>query len=250
MDLVTHIQPVALASLRITLFLLVAPPFNHRGVPARVKAMLGVWLALLLAPGAAAVGETLDIPAFMTALVTEGLVGAGMGFVVRIVVDAITVAGRFLDLTGGFEMASSFDPQTMIQGGPFGRFYSLVAVVLLFVSDAYQLMIQGLARSFDALPLGVGLDLGVLATELTDRFADLFLGGLMIAGPLMAVLFLVDIGFGLLSRAAPALNAFALGFPLKVFTTLMLGATILMALPHALQWITDNAMNGMTGVLP
>lgn len=249
MDLVTYIQPVALASLRITLFLVVAPPFNHRGIPARVKAMLGVWLALLLAPTAPTV-EALSVGEYMGALVIEGLTGAGMGLLVRIVVDAFMVAGRFLDITGGFEMASSFDPMTNIQGGPFGRFYSLLAIVLLFVSDAYQLMIQGLSRSFQALPLGVGLDIGVLSGELISRFGDLFLGGLLIAGPMMAVTFLVDIGFGLLSRAAPALNAFALGFPLKVFTALMLGSTLLMALPHSLQWITDNAMNAMMGVIP
>lgn len=248
MDLVADLQPIALAAMRLTLFLVVAPPFSHGAISGQVKAMLGVWLAFLLGPHVAAVGVE-DTGEFVLALVSEGIVGAALGFVVRLAVEAITAAGRFIDLTGGFEMASAFDPMTMIQGGPFGRFYSLTAVVLLFVSDAYQLMIRGLARSFDALPLGVGLDLGVMADEAAMRFGDIFLGGLMIAGPLMAVLFLVDIGFGLLSRAAPALNAFALGFPLKVFTTLVLGGTLLAALPGALQWVTQNIVDGMAGVI-
>lgn len=249
MDLVAQLQPIALAALRITLFLVVAPPFSHGAVPGRVKAMLGVWLAVLLGPQVPLI-ESVSTTAFLAAAVGEALVGAAMGFLVRLAVEVIGVAGRFIDMTGGFEMASSFDPMTSIQGGPFGRFYSLIAVVLLFVSDGYQLMIQGLARSFRSLPLGVGLDLGVVTEEMAARFADIFLGALMIAGPLMAVLFLVDLGFGLLSRAAPALNAFALGFPLKVFTTLMLGATLLMALPNSLGWITENAVSGMIAVLP
>lgn len=249
MDLVADLQPIALAAMRITAFLVMAPPFNHGAVSGQVKAMLGVWLAVLLGPGATA-PASLDAADFMIQMVTEAFVGAGMGMLVRIVVAAINTAGRFIDITGGFEMASSFDPMSFTQGGPFGRFYSLLATVLLFVSDGYQIMIQGLVRSFSSVPLGVGLDISVLADQIVVRLGDMFVAALQIAGPLMAVLFLVDVGFGLLSRAAPALNAFALGFPMKIFTSLMLGATLLVALPAAVSSITKSALDGLVAVLP
>lgn len=249
MDLAQDLQPIALAAVRITLFLVVAPPFNHGAVPGQVKAMLGVWLAVLLGPNAPATTAP-DTADFLIQMITETLVGAGMGMLVRIVVAALGTAGRFIDITGGFEMASSFDPMSFTQGGPFGRFYSLLATVLLFVSDGYQVMIQGLVRSFGSVPLGVGLDMSVLADQIVVRLGGMFVAALQIAGPLMAVLFLVDVGFGLLSRAAPALNAFALGFPMKIFTTLMLGATLLVALPSAVGAISESALDALVAVFP
>lgn len=249
MDLVQDLQPIALAAMRITVFLVIAPPFNHGAVSGQVKAMLGVWLAVLLGPNAPTTAA-LDTADFMISMISEGFVGAGMTMLVRIVMAAINTAGRFIDITGGFEMASSFDPMSFTQGGPFGRFYSLLATVLLFVSDGYQVMIQGLVRSFSSVPLGVGLDMSVLADQIVIRIGEMFVAALQIAGPLMAVLFLVDVGFGLLSRAAPALNAFALGFPMKIFTTLMLGATLLIALPAALSALTENALDALVTVLP
>ncbi len=248
MDLADSLLPVALAALRVTVFLVVAPPFNHGAVPGTVKAMLGAGLAL-------AMSTTLTVPAglggaeLIGTARSEAVVGAGLGVLVSLVFAAVQSAGRLIDMLGGFELGQAFDPMTMTSGGPFGRLYQLIAVVLLFVSDGYQLVVGGLARSFDALPLGAVLDLGALTEQLAGSVGQMFLAALQVAGPLIAVLFLADVGLGLLTRVAPALNAFALGFPLKILITLTLGAITVAALPGVVSWLSDEAFRGIGEVV-
>ncbi|WP_110851539.1 flagellar biosynthetic protein FliR [Georgenia satyanarayanai] len=248
MDAALVVLPVILAAVRVTVFLVIAPPFNHRAIPGTVKAMLGVGLALALA-------SSMTVPVEVTAAtliamaLSEAVTGAGLGVLVSLVFSAVQSAGRLIDMLGGFELGQALDPMTMTSSGPFGRFYQLIAVVLLFVSDGYQLVVGGLARSFDALPLGAMLDLGALAGQLTEGVSQLFLAAIQVAGPLIAVLFLADVGLGLLTRVAPALNAFALGFPLKILITLTLGSITLAALPGVVDWLTDQAIRGIGEVV-
>ncbi|WP_413451422.1 flagellar biosynthetic protein FliR [Georgenia phoenicis] len=248
MDLTTAVLPVVLAAVRVTVFLVVAPPFNHRAIPGTVKAMLGVGLALALS-------ATLTVPADLSAAeligmaLSEAVVGGGLGALVALIFSAVQSAGRLIDMLGGFELGQALDPMTMTSSGPFGRFYQLIAVVLLFVSDGYQLVVGGLARSFEALPLGAVLDLGALAGQLAEGVSQLFLAAIQVAGPLIAVLFLADVGLGLLTRVAPALNAFALGFPLKILITLTLGSITVAALPGVVDWLADEALSGIGEVV-
>jgi len=120
--------------------------------------------------------------------------------------------------------------------------------VILFASDGYQMVISGLVRTFDALPLGASLDLSKLGDALTTSVTGMFLATLQIAGPLVVVLFLADVGLGLLTRVAPALNAFALGFPLKILLTLSLASLTYLALPRIIENLTGRSLDAVLGV--
>lgn len=247
MDLARDLEPLLLAAVRVTVFLVLAPPFSHRGVPAVVKAMLGVGLALALSP-------VLTVPSTSTAgfavsLVGEAVVGAGLALIVMVLFAAIPSAGRLIDLFGGLELASAYDPLTMSNAGPFSQLYTVMATVLLFVTGGYQLVVAGLARSFTAVPLGIGLDMGAVASGATEALTQMFLAALQVSGPLIAVLFLADVGLGLLTRVAPALNAFALGFPLKILITLTLGSVAVTALPRLVEWLVDESVDLLSGVM-
>ena len=150
------------------------------------------------------------------------------------------VAGRFIESFGGFEIGAAFDPMSQTQSGPFGRFYQLLAVVLLFSSDGYQLVVLGVTRMFQILPPGQGLNLSVLADVLTNSVGSMMLAALQIAGPLVVVLFLADVGLGLLTRVAPALNAFAMGFPLKILITLLLSTVAIATMPQIVEWLVTQ----------
>ncbi|WP_247827951.1 flagellar biosynthetic protein FliR [Arthrobacter antioxidans] len=244
----SRIEAIMLAGVRIVAFLVIAPPFSYRGIPARVKAMLAVGLALAVSPTVEAGYETGGTGQYIGALVLELVVGAALGFLVLVVFSAIQSAGSLIDLFGGFSLAQGFDPQSMVSGAQFTRLFQLTALTLLFTSDGYQLIIGGLVRTFDALPLGGGLDLAEPAEALTGAVTGLFLAAVQIAGPLIVVLFLADVGLGLLTRVAPALNAFALGFPLKIFITLSLGGVVFIALPRVVSTLADNAAELLMGV--
>ena len=116
-------------------------------------------LALAVAPRVAPGYESLDTGGFVLALVLELVVGAVLGFLVFLVFAAIQSAGSLIDLFGGFTLAQAFDPQSMINGAQFTRLFQMTALALMFASGGYQVLIGGLTRSFDAFPLGLGMDL-------------------------------------------------------------------------------------------
>ncbi|WP_062382476.1 flagellar biosynthetic protein FliR [Demequina iriomotensis] len=247
------LETTMLVSVRLLAFLVVSPPFHVTAFPGTVKVALSLGIALAVGPAAAARSELVQGAMLVSgtgeivgALVVEAFVGLALGFLVRLVFAAVQTAGGLIDLFGGFEVAAAFDPTSGTNGAQFSRFYSMAALALLFASDGHQLLIAGIVRSFDALPLAGGMDLAVLADLMTGGVADMMLAALQIAGPLIAVLFLTDVGLGLLTRVAPALNAFALGFPLKILVTLSLGSIAFLGLPAMISGLTDRA-TGLVG---
>lgn len=244
----TWLEVLLLASIRMTAFLVVAPPFAHQAFPARIKAMLGVGLGLAVTGRVSGGYTAKDTAGFFTAVVLELATGLVLGFLVLLVFAAVQSAGSLIDLFSGFQMAQAFDPQMMVNGAQFTRLMQMAALALLFSSDGYQLVIAGLTGSFTALPLAGGLDLAQPVQAMTSAVTGMFLAAVQIAGPLLVVLFLADVGLGLLTRVAPALNAFSLGFPLKIMLTLSLAAFLFLALPRIVSTLAGQAAKTVLGV--
>ena len=244
-----YLEVMMLAAVRVTAFLVIAPPFSHNAIPLRIKGMLGIGLALAVTPKLGEGHESLETGPFLAAIVAELLAGAAMGFMVMVLFSAVQAAGGLIDLFGGFAMAQGFDPQSMVNGAQFARFFHFAALALLVSSDGYQLVLAGLFRSFDAIPLGGGIGLPALSESLVSAVGEMFLAAVQIAGPLLVVLVLADIGLGLLTRAAPALNAFAMGFPLKIMLTLMLVGTVFVVLPAIVSALVRSAMGLVSAVM-
>ena len=236
-----------LAGVRVTAFLVIAPPFSHAGIPARIKAMLGIGLALAVAPRVTGGYAVLDTGPFLVAIVMQLLVGLFLGFLVMLAFAAVQSAGNLIDLFGGFQLAQAFDPQSMINGAQFTRLFHMAALALLFSTDGYQLILGGLMRSFDAIPVTMTLAAAPNPEVLVTGFSQMFLSALQIAGPMIIVLFLADVGLGLLTRVAPAINAFALGFPLKILITVMFAGVVFLALPRVVASITESVLKSMLG---
>lgn len=242
------LEAVMLAGVRMVTFLVIAPPFSYNAFPLRIKAMLAIGLALAVSSHAVPGYEPLSTAGFVGALMVELLTGAVLGFLVMLVFAAVQSAGNLIDLFGGFQLAQAFDPQSMVNGAQFSRLFQMTALALLFVSDGYQLILGGLANSFAAFPLGQAVDLAGSGDMMVSAVTGMFLAAVQIAGPLLVILFLADIGLGLLTRVAPALNAFALGFPLKILLTLIFAAVVFVALPRIVSSVTGDAVSTMMGV--
>jgi len=244
----TWLEATALACVRITAFLVIAPPFSHGTVPMRIRAMLGVGLALAVSPVVTVGYERLDTGGFMLALAGQALTGSLLGFLVMLLFSAIQGSGHLVDTFGGFQLAQAFDPGMAVNGAQFTRLFQMTAIVLLFASDGYQLVLGGLFRSFDAIPVSGMIDLAKPAEALVGATAQMMLSAVQIAGPLLIVLFLADVGLGLVTRVAPALNAFAMGFPIKIGLTLLLVGFVYAALPGVVAAIADDAARLLLGV--
>ena len=256
MDLVIdadRLEATMLAGVRLVAFFVIAPPFAYRAFPGTVKVILGIGLAIGVAPRVGAGYESLDTGGFLLALLTQLVVGLGLGFLVYLVFAAVQSAGALIDLFGGFTLAQAYDPQSQVNGAQFTRLFQMASLALLFASGGYQLIVAGLVRSFEAVPL-VGADgapgtfaVGGLASVLVHAASQMFLAALQIAGPLVVVLFLADVGLGLLTRVAPALNAFQMGFPIKIGLTVVFAGALFMALPAVVSSLTGDAVAAITG---
>ncbi len=244
----TWLEATALACVRITAFLVIAPPFSHGTIPMRIRAMLGVGLALAVSPAVTIGYERLGTGGFLLALAGQAITGLLLGFLVMVLFSAIQGSGHLIDTFGGFQLAQAFDPAMAVNGAQFTRLFQMTAILLLFASDGYQLVLGGLFRSFDAIPVSGMIDLGRPAEALVGAAGQMMLSAVQIAGPLLIVLFLADVGLGLVTRVAPALNAFAMGFPVKIGLTLLLVGFVYAALPTVVAAIAEDAARLLIGV--
>ena len=141
-----------LALIRASAWLVVAPPFNSRAIPSRVKLGLAGALAVFVAPKLAATPVSLATGSFFAAVLLQVAVGLTLGFVALILFSAVQAAGQMIDLMGGLSLAQAFDPFSNVQSSVFGRFYQILAIVMLFAINGHLLMVEGFLRSFRAVP--------------------------------------------------------------------------------------------------
>jgi len=234
-----------LGAVRTGAWMMISPPFNSRLIPGTIKALLSVGLTLPLAPYLRGTIPSLETSDIIASAALQVFVGAGLGFVTALLFAALQAAGDLLDVFGGFTLAMGYDPLSLNQSSVFGRFYNLVAVTILFASEGHQLILRGFLQSFRTLPLNMSLNLTTFSELLLKGVGEMFVAALQIAGPLVAVLFLTDVAFGLLNRVAPALNAFQLGFPAKIMMVLLLSGLAITTLPRVIETLVEQATNAV-----
>jgi flagellar biosynthetic protein FliR len=234
-----------LGTARATGFVLLAPPFNSRSIPAPVKGALAMALSLLLSTRIAPTLPEVSGGFLVVAAVTEVVIGAALGFVVQVLFTAVQMAGDLIDLTGGFSLQPAYDPLAMTNNSSVGRLHYLLATTLLFSSGGHLLIVKGFATSYEGMPVGGSVPTEQLGAVLIKAFAMMFLAAVQIAGPMVAVLLLADVALALLSKAAPALNIFSFGFPFKIMLTLLMLGLTFPLLPPALDALMDHAVRAM-----
>lgn len=229
-----------LVSARILAWALVAPPMATAGVPRTVKVALSVAIGLAMVSVTKPSVPTIDTLPILGSLLWQIIIGAGLGFLTRLLFTAIEMAGGLFDLFGGFALASSYDPLTTTMTTVLGKFYAVLCTALIFATDAHLTIISGFMRTFSAVPLNATISFEALGRTITHGVTEMFIGALQIAGPLIIVLFIADVGLGVLNRIAPQLNAFTMSFPIKIGLTLVLVGTGLALLPGTVLQITDR----------
>lgn len=236
-----------LAMARAGAWLAIAPPFNVGFIPSRVKVGFAAALALALGPRLAEQAVPLETGPLIGAMLLQIAAGAALGFIAYLLFAAFNAAGSLIDLFGAFAVAQALDPVGGEQTSVFGRFYSLIASVMLFATGGHLLLVRGFLTSFEALPLS-GFRSERIAEVVTADLTTFFIAALEIAGPLIAALFLTDVALGLLSRAAPEMNVFLLGLPLKILITVSLIGLAVPVLPGVVADMTDTAVSHGLGL--
>lgn len=194
-----------------------APLFGNTSVPMSIKVSLGVLITLIIAPTVPPMPAT-DPTSWAGLLIVaqEMIVGLAMGFAMRLVFAAIEFAGEVASLTMGLGFATFFDPSTSARSSGISQFLALVATMAFLAVNAHLALLAALSESFVSLPIA-GSPMGSGGPlELARWGARVFSAGLQISLPIVAALLVTNIALGVLTRAAPQLNLFGIGFPVTL----------------------------------
>ena len=215
---------------RILGFVGAAPVFGNNAVPRRVKLVVGLAVTMGVLPVVTATPpEAIDSWAGILILFQQTLIGIAMGLVLRVVFAALDLMGEIISLQMGLSFATFFDPVAGGQTAVVGEFLTLIATLVFLSLNGHLLMIDALARSFEWLPVNATLPHKGGWLVLARFGASIFASGLLMALPIVTALLITNIALGVLTRAAPQLNLFAIGFPI----TLTVGfGVLLLALSH------------------
>jgi len=233
---------------RVSGLCLLAPVFGASVIPMRVRLGVVVVLSLVLAPLASTAPDVLD-PAGMLGLVGQIVIGAATGFVLKLVFDAVQFGGGLVGQSMSLGFAEVVDPQAGGSANVLGQFYLVLVTLVFLAMDGHLRLIGLLADSFTSLPPGgPALDANGLHAVLAFG-VQLFGGAVRVALPAMTSLLVVNIGFAAISRAAPSMNLFAVGFPITVSLGFIALWLSLRSLPGAFAALQGDAWGLMRRLL-
>lgn len=221
-DIMALVAPVFWPFLRILAVFSSAPIFSARSVPVRTRVALAMLIAICAQAGLEGQPQVgLTDPQAMSVVVQQVLIGLAIGLAVRIVFAAVELAGEVVGLQMGLNYAGFFDPTTNSQTSAVGRYFGNMTMLLFVVLGGHLMVLQAVVSSFDTFPIGSGALEAVARMRLHELGSVVFRYGLWIALPMIGMLLFVNIVLGFISRVAPQMNAFAIGFPLTLTTGLL-----------------------------
>lgn len=248
---ISQIEFFMLVFIRTATALAVLPIFGHAAFPATAKAGLAGIIALLLVPvmiaqTPAPSGTIID---FFVLAMRETMCGILLGFAGHFVFYAVEIAGQMIGFQAGFSVVTSIDPNTESQSTIITQLYNIVALLIFITINGHHHMLQALVDSFKIIPIGQLHVDGKLSEWTLQAVAGVMANGIRLAAPLMVTLLLADIGLGILTRVAPTMNVFVLGFPIKVFLTLIMLSMTLGAVVMVFTGQVEYYVRGMSTFL-
>ncbi len=223
---------------RIAAMVMVAPIFSSNFISQRSRILMAVAISIVIVPNIPVQVPQVD------ALSAEGLliiahqilIGACMGFMLQLLFNAFIVAGQIIAMQMGLGFASMVDPQNGVMVPVISQFY-LVFITLIFVSiNGHLILIQVMSESFVTLPIAATGLSPVDFRDIVGQASWMYAAGVIIALPAIGSLMMVNLAFGILSRAAPQISPFSIGFPM----TIILGFVVmLITLPNVAGHLVD-----------
>ncbi|AZC23422.1 MULTISPECIES: flagellar biosynthetic protein FliR [Pseudomonas] len=207
---------------RVTSLLMVMPVFGTTLVPRRVRLYFALAITVVITPALPPMPEVHALDASALLLVAEQiLIGAVLGFALQLFFQAFVIAGQIVAIQMGMGFASMVDPTNGVSVAVIGQFFTMLVTLLFLAMNGHLVVFEVLVESFTTLPVGGGLMVNHY-WELVGKLGWVLGAALLLVLPAITALLVVNIAFGVMTRAAPQLNIFSIGFPL----TLVLGMGI------------------------
>ncbi|KFE57789.1 flagellar biosynthetic protein FliR [Pseudomonas syringae] len=222
----TWVASFMLPMFRITSMLMTMPVFGTTLVPSRVRLYFALAITVVVAPVLPPMPQVnaLDLSALL--LIGEQIIiGASLGLFLQLFFQIFVIAGQILSIQMGMGFASMVDPTNGVSSAVIGQFFTMLVTLVFLGMNGHLVVIETLVESFTTMPVGSGLLVSNF-WELANSLGWVLSAGLRIVLPAITALLVINIAFGIMTRAAPQLNIFSIGFPL----TLVMGMGIL--------WIT------------
>lgn len=237
----SYIADFFLPFARIMALIAVAPVLGNRAIPARVKIALGVLVTVSVAP-ILDMASTIPLDSFMgfLAIGREILIGVAMGLSVRLIFAAIEMGGEIAGLQMGLSFAGYIDPSTGSTSNAVSSFFGIMAVLLFLSLNGHLLLLSGVIESFQRLPIGGG-DATLISKALVAAGSQIFSAALSISLPIIVVLLILNLGLGIMSRIAPQLNVFTVGFPISLSIGLAALAVLLPYLERPMRILLEHS---------
>lgn len=227
---------------RILAMIASSPVFGNKQLPVRVKVGFSMLLAIIIAPTIGAMPPVaVGSPQGLLIIIQQIIIGVAMGFTMRLIFTAVEMAGELAGLQMGLGFASFYDPINATHSPIIAQWMGIIAVLTFLAINGHLYMLSALAESFQTLPVGNMLpDKGIYAV--VSWGGSIFAYALQISLPILAALLITNIALGILTRAAPQLNLFAVGFPI----TLAIGFFVLvLTLPYFIPMLDRLTQEGL-----
>jgi flagellar biosynthetic protein FliR len=208
---------------RVMGLIMAAPVFGSRLVPNRIKIVLALCVTLVIVPTLPEINVAGGWLLSGFVALQETLIGVAMALVVQMMFDALVIAGQTIAMTMGLGFAMLVDPHRGVSVPVLSQFFIIVGILVFLSLNGHLALLQMVSDSFTILPVG---QLYSVASVwwLLEWGSQMFIGAVSIALPAVMSILVVNIAFGVMSRAAPTLNLFAIGFP----SALLIGFIVLL----------------------
>ena len=214
---------------RVGALILFVPVLGSRQVPASMKIGLILFTSIVIFPlvQARPLPEPQGIFDLAVFLLSDVTIGLGIAFITRLIFTAVQIAGTVVDFQMGFGVVNVIDPQTDTQVSVTAQFHNIIAVLIFLAVDAHHFIIQAIVESFLIINPAEISFANITPEYMLHLFSGTFTTAVKIAAPIMAILFFLSVGLGLVARTVPQMNVFIVGFPLQIGVgLLMVGLSI------------------------
>jgi flagellar biosynthetic protein FliR len=193
------------------------PIFNRRNVPMRLRIALAAFIAVVVQPMLPPMPVVpLDSAVAFAIVAQQVLIGITIGFAVRVVFAAVEFAGELIGLQMGLNFAGFFDPVTASQGTSVSAFFSTMVAWVFIALNGHAVVLWALAGSFETFPVSAE-PFAFLRQTMPHRWgAEIFATGMWIALPVVTMVLFANLVLGFISRVAPQIQIFAVGFPITL----------------------------------
>lgn len=231
---------------RVLGFIATAPLWSSAGIPRRTRLMLGIGITVAIAQILPTMPNIQPASlGGLSILAQQVIIGIAMGFAAKIVFAAVELAGEFISLQMGLGFATAYDPLNSSQTAVIGEFLNLLTLSLFLSMNGHLVYFVTLAQSFTAIPVSATPLTSASWLNLAELGTKIFSFGVLLALPVVVALMITNVALAVLTRAAPQLNIFALGFPLTLLGGFISLAIIMNYLAAPLQQMFELAISSV-----